>query len=101
MYADLSNIGFHDFKDLVNKIFRIRFHEEVIFDAELIDAQMYVPRNETNRGSFSLIFRTQQKNEYFNQGICTLEHPNKGHLQLFIVPIGTDNHGMKYEVIFS
>jgi hypothetical protein len=35
------------------------------------------------------------------QQICRLRHPELGELELFVVPIGPDPDGMRYEIIFA
>lgn len=35
------------------------------------------------------------------QGSFALEHPAMGELLLFIVPVGRDERGLRYEVIFN
>ncbi|MDN5923576.1 MAG: hypothetical protein L0H70_01100 [Xanthomonadales bacterium] len=35
------------------------------------------------------------------QGICRLQHPTYGNLDLFAVPIGPDGQGLCYEIIFN
>ena len=35
------------------------------------------------------------------QGTFALEHPSMGELLLFIVPIGQDERGFRYEVVFN
>jgi hypothetical protein len=35
------------------------------------------------------------------QGIYRLHHPTRGPLDLFMVPIGPDARGMRYEIVFN
>lgn len=35
------------------------------------------------------------------QGIYSLHHPTRGALDVFIVPLGPDVRGMRYEIIFN
>jgi len=35
------------------------------------------------------------------QGIYRIDHPVINGLDVFLVPIGKDNKGMKYEAVFS
>jgi uncharacterized protein DUF6916 len=35
------------------------------------------------------------------QGIYRLYHPARGALDLFMVPLGPDPHGMRYEIVFN
>jgi len=49
---------------------------------------------------FSLIF-TGSPSPWLKQGMYTLVHPQMGECELFLVPIGPDASGMRYEAIFS
>lgn len=35
------------------------------------------------------------------QAIYRLEHPTLGEFELFLVPLGPDQHGMRYEAVFT
>src|SRR5262245_53099009 len=52
------------------------------------------------RRPFSLIFR-QPEGAYLPQRIYSIEHAALGQLDLFLVPIGPDQRGMRYEAIFT
>ena len=38
---------------------------------------------------------------YFEQQTCTLHHPDLGEFPLFLVPLGPDEAGMRYEAVIS
>jgi hypothetical protein len=52
------------------------------------------------RQPFSLLFRGPRA-PVLPQRIYRLEHEGMGALELFIVPIGPDGEGMRYEAIFT
>jgi Domain of unknown function (DUF6916) len=52
------------------------------------------------RRPFSLIFH-HPGSSYLPQRIYTLEHAALGRLELFLVPIGPDQGGMRYQAIFT
>lgn len=54
----------------------------------------------TRRYPFSIIFREAART-YVPQSIYTLTHPKLGQLDLFLVPIGPDLHGMRYQAVFN
>ena len=54
----------------------------------------------TQRRPFSLTFRHPDIS-YLPQRIYTLEHVALGRLDLFLVPIGPDQSGMRYQAIFA
>jgi hypothetical protein len=98
---DIALLTLNDFDTFLNKVFTIRISDEVLLDAELIELTKLNNYSPLERNPFSIIFRTEQKNEYYQQGIFTVVHPKKGDLQLFLSPLGFDTVGMKYEAIFS
>jgi hypothetical protein len=52
------------------------------------------------REPFSLVFRGP-RSPYARQGIYRLEHAGLGSLELFLVPLGPDAAGMRYEAVFA
>lgn len=50
---------------------------------------------------FSALFRHANLEMMFDQGSYTLKHDELGELLLFLVPIGPDEIGMRYEAIFT
>lgn len=98
---DIALLTLDDFNPLLNKVFTIRISDEVLLDAELIELTKLNNYSPLERSPFSIVFRTEQKNEYYQQGIFTIVHPKKGNLELFLSPLGFDSVGMKYEAVFS
>lgn len=98
---NIALLTLNDFDTFLNKVFTIRISDEVLLDAELIELTKFNNYSPLERNPFSIIFRTEQKNEYYQQGIFTIEHPEKGNLELFLTPLGFDSVGMKYEAVFS
>lgn len=85
----------------LNQDLVIRFSPEVSMQAKLIEVTVTKNYSPLERKPFMLVFRTGQKDQYYLQGTYALEHPEKGDLDIFLVPIGPDAEGMKYEAIFS
>jgi hypothetical protein len=52
------------------------------------------------RRQFSLVFRTGPGAPW-SQGIRRLTHETLGELELFLVPIGSDATGVRYEAAFA
>ena len=98
---DIALLTFNDFDTLLNTVFTIRISDEVQLDAELIELTQLNNYSPLERTPFSIVFRTNQKNEYYEQGIFRIVHPKKGDLELFMTPLGFDNAGMRYEAVFS
>ncbi|MFH6992851.1 DUF6916 family protein [Flavobacterium sp. FlaQc-48] len=98
---DIALLTLDDFNAFLNKVFTIKISDEIQLNAELIELTKLNNYSPLERNPFSITFRTEQKNEYYEQGIFTIIHPQKGNLELFLSPLGFDNVGMKYEAIFS
>lgn len=98
---ELSELSYHDFKGFLNQGFNIKFEENITLPAELIEATEFDNYSPLARKPFSIVLRTQQKNEYYPQATFIIEHPEKGEIPMFLSPKGFDNVGMKYEAIFS
>jgi len=52
------------------------------------------------REPFALLFRGP-RSPYARQGTHRLEHDGMGALELFLVPLGPDAAGMRYEAVFT
>ena len=58
------------------------------------------PPGAGSRSPFSILFRSAS-NVVLPQAIYHLEHPALGSLELFLVTIGPDASGMRYEAVFT
>jgi hypothetical protein len=90
-----------DFKSLINNSIKIHFNDDYILPAEVISISEGMTYAESIRTPFSVIFRTDQKGQYFEQGTYPIIHPEKGNIPVFLVPLGPDDKGMKYEAVFN
>lgn len=97
----LSELAVHDFIQHLNRRFDIKFEDHVTLSAELIEIQELSGYSPLERKPFLLVFRTEQKNEYYPQATFIVFHPQKGDFPVFMTPKGFDSVGMKYEAIFS
>lgn len=98
---ELDKISAEDFKPLLNQQLHIQFTPDVRVGAELIELTELSGYSPLERKPFSVVFRTEQKTEYYNQGIFVVVHPSSGDIPLFLTPQGFDGIGMKYEAVFS
>ena len=94
-------LKYADFIPYQNQVFTIDFTTEVSLPAELIGVKESETYSPVDRKPFTLMFRTPQKSEYYEQAICILHHPDKGKIPVFLVPLGPDQEGMRYEAVFS
>jgi hypothetical protein len=106
----LGKLTSADFAPYQKQTFRIYFTPTQSIEAELIqvkelpggyddldDEEEAPPR----RQPFSLIFRSAQVKDYLPQKIYTVQHEQLGSLDIFLVPIGPDSKGMRYQAIFT
>jgi len=70
-------------------------------DAELIEAnQLGGPPPGGGRAPFSLVFLATS-DEVLPQRIYRVDHAELGALDIFLVPIGADAAGVRYEAVFT
>lgn len=101
MSSVTSQVTHHDFEKYLNQTFCIAFTDEQKWDVLLVKVEKGLPNGISLILPFSVIFVTNEKNRYFQQGIYTLIHPEKGEMELFMVPLGPSAEGMQYEIVFS
>jgi hypothetical protein len=90
-----------DFAPLVTDRFRL-VESAVALELELLSAEAVTDggHQASARSSFSLIFRGPYE-PLLPQRIYPLQHSALGVLEIFLVPIGPDKSGQRYEAIFS
>jgi hypothetical protein len=91
-----------DFKKHLGTKFRVPAETPRPLDLELVEVKGFGPMPEGQRPveRFSLLFRGPG-DIFMQQGTFTLDHPEMGEQTLFIVPVGRDEQGFKYEVVFN
>jgi len=99
----LDKVTVSRFRECLGTTFRIRSASGRV-DLELIEAspigvQASAP-GASNRQAFSIVFRGPAEPVLMQQ-IHALEHAALGRLDLFLVPIGPDAKGMRYEAVFN
>jgi len=67
---------------------------------ELFEATPYAEQPASGRVPFSVMFRGPNQ-PVLPQRIYTLAHATLGEFALFLVPIGPDDQGMRYEAVFT
>ena len=82
--------------------FRVAAEMEQTVELELVEAQSYRPEPHEQEGMerFSAVF-TGPPDVFLSQGVYPLTHEQMGDLQLFLVPIGRDERGFRYEAVFN
>jgi hypothetical protein len=93
-------------ENLSAKLFADQLHTEFnvcLPDSEPLPLRLYEVTEENSSPKieqFSLLFRGPLA-PHCTQGIHSLQHDKLGELSLFLVPIGPDGEGMRYQAIFS
>ncbi len=97
----LETVTHSHFARCLHQVFAVLIANETI-NLMLIEAKtLGTARSEgAARDPFSLIFRGPPT-PVLPQAICQLEHEDLGVLEIFLVPVGPDSEGMRYEAIFT
>lgn len=90
------------FEEHLGSRFRVDLEADGTMDLELVQVTPLNP--EYGKGPreepFTVLFRGP-RSAVLPQRIYRLEHEKMGRLDVFIVPIGPDAQGMRYEAIFN
>jgi hypothetical protein len=97
----LDKITRQDFAQYLHQTFYIHAPSLAPIAAELIEVSELSTPPSDRRAPFSIVFRTQQRDQYLIQAIYQVEHAEMGTLDLFLVPLGPDAEGMRYEAVFA
>lgn len=102
----LENFSVDTFSPRVGEPFRIGVDGSGEQDLQLVEAVMIGTASakswaeKGNRGPFSLVFRGR-RDAVLQQRTYRMEHDGIGSFDIFLVPIGADAEGMRYEAVFT
>jgi hypothetical protein len=99
----LRSLVLADFAPLVGKTFPVNDGPNALAALVLSDARSLgsAPSPSERSESFSLLFTSAERG-HAPQAIYSLEHPELGAIEVFLVPVGpAPNGGMQYEAIFN
>ena len=68
-------------------------------DLTLVEAKP-LGASQRQGGAFSLVFRAAAEADA-PQGTYRLDNEHLGRLEVFLVPLGADEEGMRYEAVFA
>ncbi len=90
------------FAENLNTKFRVRAEAPRPVELELVEVKGYnaLPTERGGMQRFSLYFYGPD-DIFVPQATYTFDHERMGALDLFIVPIGRDERGFRYEVVFN
>lgn len=87
----------------IGETFRLGFQDGTTLAIVLVDVQDLGTRP-TAAGplnSYSLRFRSPGEKRFAPQGTYRVEHDGLGPQDIFLVPLGPDADGMRYEAVFN
>jgi hypothetical protein len=84
-----------DFARHLHTLFRVASTSD--YELKLVEV---TDSSNTYLEQFSLFF-TGASSSWLQQGMYTLMHPHITNCELFLVPLGSDAEGMRYEAAFS
>ena len=97
----LESLTVADFERRVGQRFRIGAEEESAgHDGELVEVTAVGEAAPGGRVPFSLVFRGPP-GTVLPQRIYRVDHAELGRLDIFLVPIGADAEGVRYEAVFT
>jgi hypothetical protein len=88
------------FSPYLNQPFDVVVDENHTVPFELIEVTPLQNTANQPRNPFSLLWRAP-KSYIFPQGTYIFRHPVLGNLDIFIVPVGVDTTGVRYEAVFN
>lgn len=97
---DLATLTRASFEPHVGERFVMHVSPTLAIALELIAVDALPTPHDARRTSFALRFRAAGPG-HVPQRIYRVEHPIVGALDIFLVPLGPDAVGMRYEAIFS
>lgn len=100
----MNRLSLSDFESYLNQTFHVIYGNDERLPVTLADVapSKYAPPDNTPNGwqPFSILFQSTIT-DYLRQSTYRVEHPEFGSHALFLVPIGPNEHGMRYEAVFN
>jgi hypothetical protein len=96
----LQDLTHSSFEEHLNTPFRIHYGSPAPLEAVLFEVRLHEAHNGPRKQPFSLYFRGPRQ-VVLPQAIYRVEHEMMGPMEIFLVPIGPDAQGMRYEAVFN
>lgn len=91
-----------EFSQHVNTKFRVALDTPQQIELELVEVKSYlVKANEQSGMERFSVFFTGPEDGRLSQRVYSLEHDAMGKFDIFLVPIGHDDQGFRYEAVFN
>ena len=99
---DLKTLTHTQFEACLDQPFHVEWGKADPLETELIEVEKRgtISPGSHKRQAFSVIFRGPME-PLLPQSIHVLKNKTLGTLEVFLVPIGPDQQGMRYEAIFT
>jgi hypothetical protein len=100
---DLDRLVKDDFDQHVGDEFEVELGGDQTLSLELVSSDPLSSDTveRATRTPFSLIFRSAGERRHAPQQIYTVRHAELGAIEIFLVPFGPDEGGMRYEAVFT
>ena len=98
----LETVTHEDFAACLEQSFTIDDEAAGSVEVELIKVELrgaFDPDTQS-RPPFSIVFLGKSE-PLLPQGIYRMRHPRLGAMELFVVPVGVDAKGVRYEAVFA
>ena len=96
----LDQLTKEQFLPHVGSTFQVRLNPQETVPLTLAEVSGYPDHEGPRREPFSLIFHGAHR-FVLPQRIYPVEHTDFATLELFLVPLGPDGQGMRYEAVFN
>jgi hypothetical protein len=95
----IESITHESFESILGDNVAVRA-EDIDFQAVVKSVNLLRESPGQGRQPFSVVLQSQDT-ENHGQRTYRLSHPDLGDLELFLVPVGGDEEGIRYEIIFN
>jgi hypothetical protein len=96
----LQDLTSSSFSEHLGSTFRIQLGGGKSLDAELFEVLLHEPHGGPRKQPFSIHLRGP-RGAVLPQAIYHVEHEQMGPMEVFLVTIGPDEKGMRYEAVFN
>lgn len=96
----IETLSSKDFAGRIGEEFRIHVSESAVVEAVLAEVSEHGAPAVGLRPPFTLLFRGP-RDAILPQRIYPVEHAGLGTIEIFLVTVGPDADGMRYEAVFS
>lgn len=95
-----ANLTEEEFSKHVNTKFRVAIEPPVELELTLVKGYSSRPEEQSGMERFSVFFHGPA-DRFIPQNSYPFEHEAMGAFELFLVPVGRDEKGFRYEAVFN